>query len=83
MEEKHISKTHCLSLREKGKRHAQTKRFYPVRNKNPQSGNWKISNGLYLNRTFGSDCHYCVIDGDIDAGAAAGKETGQGCCMQK
>jgi hypothetical protein len=28
MEEKHISKTHCLSLREKGKRHAQTKRLY-------------------------------------------------------
>jgi hypothetical protein len=62
MEEDHISETYCLSLREKGKRHAQTK--------------W-----LYLNRTFGSDCHHCVIDGCIDAGTAAGKEAGKGGSM--
>jgi len=59
MEEKDISETHYLSLKEKGKCHAQTKR-------------------LYLNRTFGSDCHHCVIDGYIDAGTATGQEANQG-----
>jgi len=33
---------------------------------------------IYLNRAFGRDCHYRIIDGDIDAGDAAGEETGQG-----
>jgi hypothetical protein len=27
--------------------------------------------GIHINRAFGSDCHNCVIDGDIDAGSAA------------
>jgi len=86
-------------LKEKVKHHAQRKRLYPIRNKNPQSGKQKIarktrggtplrgkpnrrpettpefSNGVYTNRAFGSDCHYRIIDGDIDAGAATGEET--------
>ncbi len=32
---------------------------------------------FYVNRTIGSDCYYCVVDGNIDASAAAGKETGK------
>jgi hypothetical protein len=32
---------------------------------------------FYFNRTFGSDCYYCIVDGNIDAGTAAGKETGK------
>ncbi len=44
--------THYISLKEKDKSHAHTKR-------------------LYFNRTFGGDCHYCIIDGDIDASTSA------------
>jgi hypothetical protein len=36
------------------------------------------SKWLYFNRAVGGYCHHCVIDGNIDAGAAASKETGQG-----
>jgi hypothetical protein len=36
---------------------------------------------IYVNRAFGGDCHHCLADGDIDAGAAAGKETGKGSCL--
>jgi len=31
MADKHTSETYCLSLKEKGKRHAQRKRLYPDR----------------------------------------------------
>jgi hypothetical protein len=31
---------------------------------------------IYLNRAFGGDFHYCVIDGDIAAYAPAGQKTG-------
>jgi hypothetical protein len=57
MAEKHTSENHYLSLKEKGKRHAQTKRFY-------------------LNRTFGSDCYHCVVDGGTDAGLVESPKTG-------
>jgi hypothetical protein len=57
MAEKHASEAHCLSLKEKGKRHARTK-------------------GLYVNRAFGSDCHHCVVDGDIDASVVESPKTG-------
>jgi len=62
-------------------RYARTKALYPVRNKSssestrasrassPQDG--QAHKGVYVNRAFGSDCHHCVIDGDIDAGNAA------------
>jgi hypothetical protein len=79
-------------LKEKGKRHAQRKRLYPVRNKNSQLGKQRIarktrgnrrpettpefSDGVYPNRAFGGDCHYRIIDGDIDAGTTAGKAAG-------
>jgi len=33
---------------------------------------------LYFNRALGGDCHHCLVDGDIDAGTAARKETGKG-----
>jgi len=33
------------------------------------------SKWLYINRAFGCDCYHRVIDGDTDAGPAAGKET--------
>jgi hypothetical protein len=36
---------------------------------------------LHVNRAFGGDCYHCVIDGDIDAGTAAGQETGKGGCL--
>ena len=36
----------------------------------------KSSNGFYVNRASGCDCHYCAPDGDIDARAAARQETG-------
>ncbi len=36
------------------------------------------SKWLYINRAFGRDCHYRIIDGDIDAGTAAGKKAGTG-----
>ncbi len=36
------------------------------------------SKRLYFNRAFGGDSYYRIIDGDIDASAAASKETGQG-----
>ena len=48
-------------------RYVQTKSIYPPRV-------WRV----YVNRTFGGNRHCCTIDGDIDAGPAAGKETGQG-----
>jgi hypothetical protein len=32
---------------------------------------------LYVNRAAGGNCHYCVVDGYIDAGTTAGEETGQ------
>ncbi|GAI85627.1 unnamed protein product, partial [marine sediment metagenome] len=35
-------------------------------------------NGLYANRASGGDRYYCAVDGDIDAGIAAGKETDKG-----
>jgi len=38
---------------------------------------------LYINRAFGGDCYRRIIDGNIDASTAAGKKTGQRCCMQK
>jgi hypothetical protein len=41
-----------VQVKEKGRRHAQTKRFY-------------------VNRAFGGHCHYCVIDGNLDARIAA------------
>ena len=31
---------------------------------------------IYLNRAFGGDRYYCVIDGDLDAGTATGKGAG-------
>jgi len=31
---------------------------------------------IYLNRAFGGNRHYCVIDGNLDAGAATGKGAG-------
>jgi hypothetical protein len=34
---------------------------------------------VYVGRTFGGDCHYCNIDGDIDAGTEQGQGTGQAC----
>ena len=46
----------CLSLKEKGKYYAQTKR-------------------IYINRAFSSDSHYCIIDGDTNAGTKSGEET--------
>ena len=68
-------------------RYVQTKSIYPVRNKSNLSDDSQdsesikapcgSSNGVYVNRTFGGNRHCCIIDGDIDAGAAAGKETGQ------
>jgi len=30
---------------------------------------------LYFNRAFSSDCHYRIIDGNIDAHTKPGKET--------
>jgi len=32
--------------------------------------------GVYVNRAFGGDCHYRIIDGDTYAGAAAGEKAG-------
>jgi hypothetical protein len=31
---------------------------------------------LHVNRAFGSDCYYRIIDGDTDAGTTAGKAAG-------
>ena len=31
---------------------------------------------IHLNRAFGGDCYYCPVDGDIDARAGTGEETG-------
>ena len=31
---------------------------------------------IYLNRAFGGDRYYCVVDGDLDAGTATGKGAG-------
>lgn len=31
---------------------------------------------IYINRAFSSDSHYCIIDGDTNAGAKPGEETG-------
>ncbi|GAG46974.1 unnamed protein product, partial [marine sediment metagenome] len=33
---------------------------------------------VYVSRTFGGNCHYSDVDGDIDAGPTAGKESGKG-----
>ena len=33
---------------------------------------------FYINRAFGCDCHYCSVNGDINAGPAEGKKTGKG-----
>ena len=30
---------------------------------------------VHVNRAIGCNCHYCAIDGDIDAGTKPGKET--------
>jgi hypothetical protein len=67
-----------LSLKEKEARHAQRKRIYPVRNRNSLLGKQKISNGVYLNRTFSSNFHHYVIDGDIAARPPTGPKSGQG-----
>ena len=32
--------------------------------------------GLYFNRAFGSDCNYCIADGDINAGPSTGPGPG-------
>ncbi len=32
---------------------------------------------IHINRTIGCNCHYCFIDGDIDAGTKPGEETGK------
>ncbi len=32
---------------------------------------------VHVNRAIGCNCHYCAIDGDIDAGTKPGKETGK------
>jgi hypothetical protein len=32
---------------------------------------------FYVNRTFGGNSYHCVVDGNIDAVASAGKETGK------
>jgi hypothetical protein len=32
---------------------------------------------FYFNRAFSGDCHHCLIDGHLDARAAARQETGQ------
>jgi hypothetical protein len=37
--------------------------------------------GIYFNRAFGGDSYHCIIDGDIDAGFAAGKKTGKIGCL--
>ncbi len=68
-----------VQAKDKEKHHVQTKRIYPVRNQsNSESARIScgISNGIYLNRAFGGDFHYCVIDGDIAAHAPAGQKTG-------
>jgi hypothetical protein len=31
---------------------------------------------IHFNRAFGGHCHYCVVDGDIDACSAASEEAG-------
>ena len=36
------------------------------------------TSGVYISRTFGGDCHHCVVDGDIDADIESGTETGKG-----
>jgi hypothetical protein len=33
---------------------------------------------LYVNRAFSSDCHYCIVVGDIDARTTASEETSTG-----
>jgi hypothetical protein len=38
-------------------------------------------NRVHINRAFGGNCHHCIIDGDIDAGFAAGKKTGKIGCL--
>ena len=38
-------------------------------------------NRVHINRAFGGNCHHCIIDGDIDAGFAAGKKTGTSGCL--
>ena len=37
---------------------------------------------FYVNRASGGDCHYRHIDGDIDAGTAAGEKAGTDDYMQ-
>ena len=32
---------------------------------------------FYFNRVIGCHCHYCLIDGDIDAGVKPSQETGK------
>ena len=32
---------------------------------------------IYPNRAFGSDCHCCIVDGDLAAGTAAGEKAGK------
>ena len=36
---------------------------------------------IYINRTSGRHCHYCPVNGDIDAGIAAGQKTGKNSAM--
>jgi len=43
---------------------------------------YEQTKSIYLNRTFGGDCHYRIVDGDIDAGTAAGEKAGKDCCLQ-
>jgi hypothetical protein len=33
---------------------------------------------FYVNRASGGDCHYRIVDGDTDAGTAAGEKAGKG-----
>jgi hypothetical protein len=34
--------------------------------------------GIYIDRTTGSDCHYCIINGNINASAKEVPTAGQG-----
>ncbi len=40
-----------------------------------RTGRWLYAQikRIHINRAIGCNCHYCPIDGDIDAGTAAGK----------
>ena len=38
---------------------------------------------IYLNRAVGGNCHYCIVDGDIDARTPAGQGAGTDNLMQE